>query len=45
MKKVLIALLAVIGLTISAQAQTSLQFGYGGYTRWMHATCTMVSVM
>ena len=33
MKKVLIALLAVIGLTISAHAQTSLQFGYGGYTQ------------
>jgi len=33
MKKALIALLAVIGLTISAQAQTSLQIGYGGYTQ------------
>lgn len=33
MKKVLIVLFAVLGLTISAQAQTSLQIGYGGYTQ------------
>lgn len=33
MKKLLIALLAVIGLTVSAQAQTAIQIGYGGYTQ------------
>lgn len=33
MKKVLIVLLAVIGITLSAQAQATLHIGYGGYTQ------------
>ena len=37
MKKVLLALLAVIGITVAAQAQTTIHLGYGGYTQ-MDAT-------